>query len=343
MYLLDEILPSPNYAKIKKLCKNNHNLCSSWAAFGECVTDPKYMLYECPLACRSCGHLDVDIRCPVNYDSLEQQNIWKPNDLHKMFINITTPSSTKRKTNTPYHHAKKYQPKTVTQPIHSPSLINNNDCSHFWILSFEKFLTNEECDRMIQLAEEEGYDRTNQYVEEGEIDEDDDEDEEEGDDNYDKYYLNLWCDKCDDDPMMQNIIKRIEKITNIKSTHYETIQIFKYLQGQYHIPHTDHVYARADGPRILTFMFYLNDVVDPTKKSGGGTTIFTNIKHSHTNIKPKKGKAILYPNVYNVDPMEDDECSMHTSTPITHGVKQVAYVWIHIRDYKNVSTECMAT
>jgi hypothetical protein len=57
-------------------------------------------------------------------------------------------------------------------------------------------------------------------------------------------------------------------------------------------------------PRILTFFLYLSDV-----EEGGGTGL-TQVNGGLV-VNPKKGKALLWPSVYNFDPSEKDGRTTH--------------------------------
>ena len=58
----------------------------------------------------------------------------------------------------------------------------------------------------------------------------------------------------------------------------------------------------ACGPRILTFFLYLSDVEE------GGETAFPVLGIS---VKPKKGKALLWPSVQNHDLLQFEPRTLH--------------------------------
>jgi 2OG-Fe(II) oxygenase superfamily len=58
----------------------------------------------------------------------------------------------------------------------------------------------------------------------------------------------------------------------------------------------------ACGPRILTFFLYLSDVEE------GGETNFPVLGIS---VKPKKGKALLWPSVKNEDLLQHEPRTLH--------------------------------
>ena len=315
-YLLDEVMVNSRYARIKPLCTNEYSDCTIWAAQGECEENPTFMHFKCPLACRTCDQLEVEVRCPLDYAELDKTNVWKKEgDLDRMFHRIIQD---------PYYA--RYEPKILSKPnqIRTDS---TDDCS-LWVISLEKFLTDEECDRFVEVAAAEGYERS-ETVDESLLGLDGDY---EGATIADRTSENAWCsDICRADPIMLNVMNRIENVTGIPKENQEDFQLLKYEKGQFYKEHTDYITYRADGPRIATFFIYLNDV------TSGGETVFTKLGLS---VTPKKGKAILYPAVTDFNPMAEDECSEHEALPVIEGIKHAANAWIHMRDYQNSSDDC---
>ena len=82
---------------------------------------------------------------------------------------------------------------------------------------------------------------------------------------------------------------------------------------------------RQQGPRILTFFLYLNDV-----EEGGGTK-FNDLD---IVVKPKKGKALVWPSVVDKNLNEKDFKTHHEAMKVEKGVKYGANAWIHLRDYQ---------
>lgn len=77
------------------------------------------------------------------------------------------------------------------------------------------------------------------------------------------------------------------------------------------------------------FFLYLNDV------EAGGHTKFNSLG---IEVKPKKGRAVLWPSVLSGDPESTNGASdgrtMHEAMPVTAGVKYGANVWIHQYDFR---------
>ena len=82
---------------------------------------------------------------------------------------------------------------------------------------------------------------------------------------------------------------------------------------------------RQPGVRILTLYLYLNDV------EGGGGTHFDRLD---ITVMPKRGRAVLWPSVFNDQPHKKDGRTTHQALPVTQGIKYGANAWFHQRDFK---------
>jgi prolyl 4-hydroxylase len=98
--------------------------------------------------------------------------------------------------------------------------------------------------------------------------------------------------------------------------------------GQRYTTHHDHAEvdsSRPAGARALTFFLYLTDVEE------GGETNFPLLNIS---VKPKRGKAVLWPNTLSHNLHHIDSRMYHQALPVIQGVKYAANVWIHLYDYE---------
>lgn len=50
----DEETESKKVKKNRRKCRDRYNRCKQWAANGECLINPEYMLYNCARSCRAC-------------------------------------------------------------------------------------------------------------------------------------------------------------------------------------------------------------------------------------------------------------------------------------------------
>ena len=91
------------------------------------------------------------------------------------------------------------------------------------------------------------------------------------------------------------------------------------------------MYDQPHGVRVLTFFLYLNDV------ESGGETRFPLL--DNLTVAPKRGRAILWPNVLNESPNEKDDRTDHEALPVLEGVKYGANAWFHQRDYQASSAK----
>lgn len=196
IYLVDKVLITPKYAKIKHLCQNDDKHCTSWAVEGECEANPNFMHLRCSLACRTCDKLDIDVRCPIDHEKLNETNVWKEGDLERMYRRFVEHS-----------YYAQYGPEIISQPSNDTSVDN---CS-LYVATFENFMSDEECDRLIKLAAEEGYGKSETV----------DEDALEAGGNFKAVEFegrtshNAWCSskKCKDDPIMKEVMNRIANLT----------------------------------------------------------------------------------------------------------------------------------
>ena len=76
---------------------------------------------------------------------------------------------------------------------------------------------------------------------------------------------------------------------------------------------------------MYTFFMYLND------GEGGGETHFPRLNIS---VRPKRGRAVLWPSVLNHDPSERDDRTEHEAVTVHKGVKYAANYWLHMYDFQ---------
>ena len=148
---------------------------------------------------------------------------------------------------------------------------------------------------------------------------------------------------------------RIAEVTQIPTSNSESFQILRYEVGQRYATHHDSsmydlwykknwqipsnpilficllYFIRsqtklASGPRILTFFLYLSDVEE------GGETSFPSLGIS---VKPKKGRALLWPSTLSSDPNSIDGRTMHEAKPVIRGTKYAANAWIHLYNFEH--------
>lgn len=299
VYVEREVRNNEKLSSIHHLCKNMHSSCAFWSVVGECDNNPAYMHMNCAPVCQTCDQLHVETRCPIDPDVIDAFS--KPGDVNAFFERIISDEQ-----------YQKYQPLVLSRPPEGP-----------WLIQFENVLSQEEADRLIAIGGELGYERSADVGTE----------KEDGtftkSVNSGRTSTNAWClGKCMEDEIALGVIKRIEDITLIPETNSENLQLLRYEPDQYYQEHSDYIPYQKDrqcGVRILTWYMYLNDV-----EEGGGTRFPV----LNMTVTPKRGRAVLWPSVYDDDPNMKDPRTVHTALKVIKGVKYGANAWIHQRDFK---------
>jgi len=305
-----EVYDDPELSTVLNRCKDRDDDCLFRAMQGECDNDRNYMWENCAPSCKACDMLLYERRCPYDPDSFRAL---QPGDLNRMFARIIEDPE-----------YRKYEPVAWSQPTMTAAqrAANPHVRDYPWVVSLENFLSDEEVERLLELAEEDGYEESDdggEYLEDG---------------TFVTYLIpgrtsfNSWCRECFTDPLGQDVVARIEEMTQIDRHHFEHLQMLRYEYSQhYHVHHDFDTYdvPRQPGPRVITFFLYLSDV-----EEGGGT----NFPRLDLTFTPKKGSAVIWPNVLDEDPMELDEMTEHQALPVIKGTKYAANAWIHMHDWQ---------
>lgn len=193
---------------------------------------------------------------------------------------------------------------------------NLGKCPNYTVFEIDSFLSPEECDRIVQIAKEKGVvdstiidDRGTRVL-----------------DLFTRKSKQTWL-KDADDPMVAQVSQWVADITDLPVAHQEDLQVVSYPEGGYYNAHFDASFHpdvipnmnRGCGPRLYTFLIYLNDDFE------GGETDFP---EAGVCVKPKKGKAILFQNIDNHQDLIPE--SMHAGCPVVNGTKWIANKWIRI-------------
>ena len=139
------------FSRVRHKCRNQHEDCTFWASLGECEANPKYMQLNCAPACESCDQLDIRHRCPIEPDNV---CIWKPGDLNTLFENIADDADGSGK-------YLKYNPKALSRPqVKRDGTPAGVEKDGPWIVLLENFLSEEEADRLVEIGQKQGYERS---------------------------------------------------------------------------------------------------------------------------------------------------------------------------------------
>ena len=120
------------------------------------------------------------------------------------------------------------------------------------------------------------------------------------------------------------IVSKIQSLTGVDDVNrLEILQVLHYDDGQQFLPHTDgfdgpiNACGFKDSGRLVTFFCYLNSV------SNGGSTKFTTL---NLDIQPRQGMAALhFPNTIG---LEEDGRTEHQGIPPINGEKWLLVTWI---------------
>jgi prolyl 4-hydroxylase len=311
-------------------CRNQHHLCSFWALIGECDANKSYMRTNCAPACQTCQLIDIENRCP-RLEHAEPALV--PGDLNKLFDRIVrTAPGNRTLTEAERQELVDQKMPLYTAHVHSrPSANPVVEVSTVldkslppWVITLDNFLTLEECTELINIGHKHGYNRSKDV---GKVKVDG---THEAVQSTRRTSENAWCSNqsgCRDEALPQLLHERMATVMRIPAQNSEDFQLLKYEKGQFYRTHHDfiqHQTKRQCGPRILTFFLYLSDVT-----AGGGT----NFPDLDITVEPKAGRALLWPSVYDSDPMAKDGRMMHQALEVEDGVKFAANGWIHMYDY----------
>ncbi|KAL3827323.1 hypothetical protein ACHAXA_005069 [Cyclostephanos tholiformis] len=333
---------------LRSECVDKEPRCPGWAAEGECDKNPDYMLLDCAVSCNSCPEPVVIstedalmLEAVARYGKAQRVERRRripsrpallPGELNAMFErivntapgNMTDPNYVIEDGMTNYTVTVHSRPRAFG-PNEERVISAERDLNEPpWVITFDNFITEEECKHLIDLGYKSEYERSEDVGEllpDGSF---------ESVQNESRTSTNAWCsekNKCRNDEVAKMIHNRIAKVTGIPPENSEDFQILKYEPGQFYRQHHDYIAFQRDrrcGPRILTFFLYLSDVEE------GGATNFPDLNIA---VKPKVGRALLWPSVLDSNPKDKEPRTDHEAQDVIKGVKFGANSWMHLHDY----------
>ena len=329
-YMRDQVMVLPKFESVRKDCRNFHPSCSMWAARGMCEQDPVQMQLQCSPSCQTCHMLNLRLRCPLD---AEANDVWKSSeDLDRTFQRIL-----ETETNGPIIISRSETYSSVSNRQHGRNEVRESIVGP-WIVGLDKFLSKTECQNLIKIANNLSFKKSTaiSYNADG---------------THEQDIMSEWRTSkttwCDNECItkhseVHSIMKKIVDLTGIPTENAEAIQFLKYEPGEFYVKHHDYIDYQEYlpcGPRILTFLLYLNggdngkddDDREEYLEDGGDT--FFPLQDIH--IKPKKGSALVWANVLGSDPSKIDERVYHEALPVQRGIKYAANVWFHLREYQS--------
>jgi prolyl 4-hydroxylase len=284
----------------------------------------------CAPVCETCEQLSYEYRCPVDKNAPKVLN--HPGDLDKIFERILQEEQFQQ-----------FAPSILSSP--------NNARKGPWVVQLDSFATAEECERLIQLGGQIGYapsftlgtthpNGTSEHVVENTI----------------RTSTSAWLtyEQCEKESLVSTMLDRVETLLDVPKNNMEHVRLLRYEESQLYGQHHDYLshhknqpqvgyihenllhcsmgqcltyccFRRRQGVRILTMFLHLNDVED------GGETIFPNLG---ITVKPKKGRAVLWPSTLNEAPDIKDFRTEHEALAVKRGIKYASNVWIHQGNYR---------
>jgi prolyl 4-hydroxylase len=287
--------------------------------------------------CHTCEYLSIEGRCPIDPDA---PKAWGPGGLDKMFTKLTT---------------EPYLSEYEVEILSSPSTTGGP-----WVITMENVVSEEAVVALMELGATEGYKRS---ADVGKLRADGSHEDKVNDG---RTSTNAWCQhECYESDMGQKVAHRLSNLTDIPEPNSEYLQLLRYEPGQHYQVHHDYighhlkrydrmcvclyiflllpmtfvqltrspyVYAlvcsclsRQQGVRMLTLYLYLNDV-----EAGGGT----NFEKLDITVMPKRGRALLWPSVFDDNPDKKDSRTTHQALPTEAGIKYGANAWFHMHNFK---------
>lgn len=170
---------------------------------------------------------------------------------------------------------------------------------------FEKFISDDECDYIIQKAKKNM--ETSTVTTEKKVDESIRKSE------------TAWLKN--DDPTVLSIMERCLKHTDRPLVNCERLQVLRYQPGGFYKPHQD-AFENEKNMRIYTFILALNDDYE------GGETVFPNLGKEY---KLKKGDALFFDTLDNYELITSK--ALHGGKPVKSGEKWICNLWVRKYPY----------
>ncbi len=185
--------------------------------------------------------------------------------------------------------------------------------------TFDNFVTPEECQQLLDLAESKGY-----VSSEVQSLKDTTAEPATGQGSMKVQARNSTTSFVGDSPICDVFINKAKNALKklkipVDFCEVEGLQVQKYLPGQKYNPHYDTFEDKeSTKQRWWTVMVYLG----PSTGLEGGSTTFPNINES---VQPKQGRAVIWNN------LKDNHCrdtnTLHMGSEVTKGTKYVVTIW----------------
>lgn len=203
------------------------------------------MTTNCAPSCKTCNLIDINNRCPKLVDA---KPALRPGDLNRMFYRILRNAPGNRTHLTDDDKQQLQQSNTPEYTVHVHSRPGKDTVTDVtvaidkslppWVVTFDNFLTDEECDETIQLGFKYEYKRSEDV---GAVRFDG---THEGVKSERRTSENAWCSEfggCRQEELPQRIHNRIAQVLDIPPENSEDFQLLKYEKGQFYRTHHDFI------------------------------------------------------------------------------------------------------
>lgn len=137
--------------------------------------------------------------------------------------------------------------------------------------------------------------------------------------------------------VIEELSLRVAAVVGVPLENAESLQVIYYSESQQYAPHFDAWDAatergqrcmRKGGQRMITCLFYLNDVAE------GGSTIFPKLD---MEVRAKKGRMLLFHNCHAGSTVRHPD-SLHGGMPVLKGEKWACNFWFREKVYQVAGT-----
>ncbi len=133
------------------------------------------------------------------------------------------------------------------------------------------------------------------------------------------------------DEITMQITAKASRLLNVHPKYFEHIQVIHYAENEEYKPHqdswpsTDTHWFQPHGARVATVLFYLN-----TPELGGGTN-FPNLGRI---VSAKKGRVVVFYNTH-LGSQEPNDLAIHGGMPVIKGEKWAANLWLRTNQFQS--------
>ncbi len=332
--------------KARQRCRNEFRMCAEWASRGLCHSysrvlsqqfpsyyendlfynheadgttknDILFMMNMCPLACSTCHLLKSFHKCVGRRHPHAQPSFQSGSELRSFFDKFSRVDDDDDDIR--QQDWRKFEPILASYPIHAKEGIEVVDSSY--VVIFRNFLSLAEAEQLTSVTESLTWsDATNTNINNAE-------------------YASCHDDaRCENDDIYQRIMNRIGALSeSISISHLEPMSFIRLhsTNAKQPLQHNFEIGSswKPAGPRILSLSFVISVGTDNDDDGGeGGGIGFPHLDWLH--VLPRKGMAVLWPNVRDDDLLEPDWSTSFEYMPLLNrggGEVSVVMSTVHVR------------